>query len=159
MLDFPHLMLRYRVAELKKARPTSRERQLARNRSQRHAGGAVAPLANWAVKTRQQADPWGDGKVAQAWIAAPSCRNSTAQTFRSSGEEASRRSIARRRPSARKAALYATCFVNYNDPQIGEAARAVLARNGRGERGRLSHLLRHAEARAGRDRKRCRCRA
>ena len=30
----------------------------------------------------------------------------------------------------RKAVLYATCFVNYNNPQIGEAARAVLARNG-----------------------------
>ena len=26
--------------------------------------------------------------------------------------------------------LYATCFVNYNNPRIGEATRAVLARNG-----------------------------
>jgi glycerol-3-phosphate dehydrogenase subunit C len=26
--------------------------------------------------------------------------------------------------------LYATCFTNYNDPEIGKAARAVLARNG-----------------------------
>src|SRR5207248_8720966 len=32
--------------------------------------------------------------------------------------------------SGRKAVLYATCFVNYNNPSIGEAARAVLARNG-----------------------------
>ena len=30
----------------------------------------------------------------------------------------------------RKAVLYATCFVNYNNPSIGEAARAVLAKNG-----------------------------
>ncbi|MDX1710691.1 MAG: heterodisulfide reductase-related iron-sulfur binding cluster, partial [Rhodovibrionaceae bacterium] len=30
----------------------------------------------------------------------------------------------------RKAVLYATCFVNYNNPGIGEATRAVLARNG-----------------------------
>ena len=30
----------------------------------------------------------------------------------------------------RKALLYATCFVNYNNPRIGEAARAVLAKNG-----------------------------
>ena len=30
----------------------------------------------------------------------------------------------------RKAVLYATCFVNYNDPAMGEAARAVLAKNG-----------------------------
>jgi glycerol-3-phosphate dehydrogenase subunit C len=32
--------------------------------------------------------------------------------------------------AGRKALLYATCFVNYNNPSIGEAARAVLARNG-----------------------------
>jgi glycerol-3-phosphate dehydrogenase subunit C len=30
----------------------------------------------------------------------------------------------------RKAVLYSTCFVNYNNPSIGEATRAVLARNG-----------------------------
>jgi glycerol-3-phosphate dehydrogenase subunit C len=30
----------------------------------------------------------------------------------------------------RKVVLYATCFVNYNNPGIGEAARAVLAKNG-----------------------------
>jgi glycerol-3-phosphate dehydrogenase subunit C len=30
----------------------------------------------------------------------------------------------------RKAALFATCFVNYNNPQVGEAARKVLAHNG-----------------------------
>jgi glycerol-3-phosphate dehydrogenase subunit C len=30
----------------------------------------------------------------------------------------------------RKAVLYATCFVNYNNPQIGAATRAVLAKNG-----------------------------
>ena len=34
-------------------------------------------------------------------------------------------------PSAgRKAVLYVTCFVNYNNPGIGEAAQKVLAKNG-----------------------------
>ena len=32
--------------------------------------------------------------------------------------------------AGRKAVLYATCFVNYNNPAIGEAAQAVLAKNG-----------------------------
>src|SRR3546814_1555116 len=36
----------------------------------------------------------------------------------------------------RKAVLYATCFVNYNNPDIGVAARQVLAKNG--EIGRAS---------------------
>ncbi|MGE0651181.1 MAG: heterodisulfide reductase-related iron-sulfur binding cluster, partial [Alphaproteobacteria bacterium] len=30
----------------------------------------------------------------------------------------------------RKAILFATCFVNYNNPGVGEAARAILAHNG-----------------------------
>src|SRR3546814_10429663 len=30
----------------------------------------------------------------------------------------------------RKAVLYATCYANYNNPEIGMATRAVLARNG-----------------------------
>ena len=30
----------------------------------------------------------------------------------------------------RKAVLYATCFANYHNPQIGEATQAVLAKNG-----------------------------
>ncbi len=37
---------------------------------------------------------------------------------------------ARRPPIGRKAVLYATCFANYNNPEIGIAARAVLAHNG-----------------------------
>ena len=32
--------------------------------------------------------------------------------------------------AGRKAALFATCFVNYNNPEIGLATRAVLAWNG-----------------------------
>ena len=35
-----------------------------------------------------------------------------------------------RRPSARKAVLYATCYGNYNDTPISAAALAVLAKNG-----------------------------
>ena len=39
--------------------------------------------------------------------------------------------INRDAPAAgRKAALFATCFVNYNNPEIGLATRAVLAWNG-----------------------------
>ena len=34
------------------------------------------------------------------------------------------------RRMGRKAVIYATCFANYNEPDIGVAARAVLAKNG-----------------------------
>ena len=52
----------------------------------------------------------------------------------------------------RKAVLYATCFSNYNNPEIGMAARRVLAHNGVATEVGLSALLRHAAARARRRR-------
>ena len=67
---------------------------------------------------------------------------------------AARHRIASAPAFGRKAALYATCFVNYNNPRIGEAARAVLAHNGVETEVVISRLLRHAPARAGRSRAR-----
>ena len=60
-------------------------------------------------------------------------------------------------PSAgRKAVLYATCFVNYNNPGIGEAAQKVLVKNGVETETVYPGMLRHAATGAGRYRTGCR---
>jgi glycerol-3-phosphate dehydrogenase subunit C len=128
-LDFPHLMLRYRAAELRQGKVPFAARQLTRTDRNGRLAGAVAPLANWASDTangltrplmekaagihRQAALPRFHGKtfVARGRAEAPA-RNEAAPA------------------RGRKAALFATCFVNYNNPAIGEAARKVLAHNG-----------------------------
>jgi glycerol-3-phosphate dehydrogenase subunit C len=128
-LDFPHLMLRYRTAELKAGKVPRARRQLAEIDRNGKLAGRVAPLANWASKTgnsltrpvleslagidRRAALPKFHGKtlVMRARAASPAI-NEKAPGF------------------GRKAVLYATCFGNYNGPEIGEAARAVLAHNG-----------------------------
>jgi glycerol-3-phosphate dehydrogenase subunit C len=128
-LDFPHLMLRYRAAELKAGKVPWTQRRLAETDRTGKLAGKVAPLANWATKTgnsltrpalealagldRRAALPKFHGKsfMMRARAASPTI-NEEAPAF------------------GRKAVLYATCFGNYNKPEIGEATRAVLARNG-----------------------------
>lgn len=130
-LDFPHLMLRYRMAERQagKGGPGFAARQLTETDRNGRLAGAVAPLANWASRT-------GNG-LTRPLMEKVAGIDREADLPQFHGRSFVSR--ARSRPPAvdsaapafgRKAALYATCFVNYNNPGIGEAARAVLARNG-----------------------------
>jgi glycerol-3-phosphate dehydrogenase subunit C len=128
-LDFPHLMLRYRAAELKAGKVSRIDQELVKTDRNGRIGAAVAPLANWATDT-------GNGltrplleKTAgidrEAVLPKYTGRTFTMRAKRDIPE------INKSAPGfGRKAVLYATCFVNYHNPQIGTASRAVLARNG-----------------------------
>jgi glycerol-3-phosphate dehydrogenase subunit C len=128
-LDFPHLMLRYRAADYREGKVPFTQRQLVETDRNGKLAGAVAPIVNWASSTDngmtrplmekvagidQHADlPKFHGRTfTMRAKAAPPKVNDKAPAF------------------GRKALLYATCFVNYNNPGIGEATQAVLAHNG-----------------------------
>jgi glycerol-3-phosphate dehydrogenase subunit C len=128
-IDFPHLMLRYRAMEAREGKVSFADRQLAATDRNGKLAGAVAPLANWASDTsnkltqpilesvagidREAALPKFHGKSFAARAkASPPPVNAAAPAF------------------GRKAVLYATCFVDYNAPDIGVATQAVLAKNG-----------------------------
>ena len=128
-LDFPHLMLRYRAMEAAAGKLGFAERQLAATDRNGKLAGAVAPLANWATD-RANATTRGllarvadlDPRAALPKYHAPSFADAAAKAPPEVNREA---------PGfGRKAVIYATCFVNYNDPDMGAAARAVLAKNG-----------------------------
>ena len=128
-LDFPHLMLRYRAAEHRRGAVGRAARELARTDRNGRLAGAVAPLANWASDTANRLTrplmEWVAGIHRQAALPKFHRRSFARQAVATAPE------IDRAAPAfGRKAVLYATCFVNYNDPGIGAAARAVLARNG-----------------------------
>ena len=128
-LDFPHLMLRYRAAELKAGKAPWFGSQLVETDRNGLIGGAVAPLANWATATGNALTRPVMEAVAgiDRGAALPKFhgRSFTMRARRSAP------TVNREAPGfGRKAVLYATCFVNYHNPKIGEAARAVLARNG-----------------------------
>ncbi|HXT79846.1 MAG TPA: heterodisulfide reductase-related iron-sulfur binding cluster [Acetobacteraceae bacterium] len=127
-LDFPHLMLRYRAMEERQGQVGFADHQLAATDRNGVLAGIVAPLANWATRRgnrtagavlRSAADLHPDAELPT--YASQPLENLAAETP----------ALNRDAPAfGRKAVLYATCFGNYNSPEIGLATRAVLARNG-----------------------------
>ncbi len=129
-IDFPHLMLRYRYAErvhgkakdgmVAELTKTDRNGQLA---------SKVPGLANWASDTKNGMTRGLLEKVAgvdkQAKL--PKFHG---KTFKLRAKEEVPEVNQDAPAHGRKAILYATCFVNYNNPDIGTAARNVLAKNG-----------------------------
>ena len=128
-VDFPHLMLRYRAAEFRRGERRFEDREVAATDRNGRLAGMAAPLANWAldranepVRTlieglagvhREAALPrFHHESLEQRAMAGAPALNEAAPAF------------------GRKAVLYATCLGNYNNPETGLAARAVLAWNG-----------------------------
>jgi glycerol-3-phosphate dehydrogenase subunit C len=128
-LDIPHLFLRYRAVEKRAGRVPMVPRQLSETDRNGRLFGMVAPLANWGTDTGNRLTrPAMESMLGIDRAAAiPKFRGKTF-TARARSE---RPEVNRDAPAhGRKAVLYATCFVNYNNPEIGAASRAVLARNG-----------------------------
>ncbi len=127
-LDFPHLMLRYRAAELRRNGQSFAERRLAETDRNGKLASRIAPLANWASAT--------GNRLTRPILetAAGIDRRAELPRFHAPFVDRAARTkpeVNRAAPAfGRKAVLYATCFVNYNEPGIGQAARAVLAKNG-----------------------------
>ena len=125
-LDFPHLMLRYRAAEAKKGKAEFTPRQLAEMDRNGKLARFASPVVNWAGKRGNKLTRPAMEKTAGIDRDA-SLPAFTSKTFiaRDRDEPISPNRTA---PAfgKRKAALYATCFVNNNKPETGLAARAVL---------------------------------
>ncbi len=128
-LDFPHLMLRYRAVEHKQGKVPFSAGQLTETDRNGKVASRMSSIANWAGKcgntvTRPLMETFA-GVHRDAHL--PKFHGKTF-TARASDEKPELNGEA---PAfGRKAVLYATCFINYNNPDIGMATRAVLARNG-----------------------------
>ena len=128
-LDFPHLMLRYRAAEQRKGGGAMVQRELAKTDRNGKLAGLVAPLANWASDTANQLTRPAMERLGgiHREAALPKFHG---RTFALRAKQSRLEPDPKAPAHGRKAVLYATCFVNYNNPEIGLATRAVLARNG-----------------------------
>lgn len=128
-VDFPHLMLRYRAAEFSRGERALVDKELAKTDRNGKLAAPVAIAVNWA--TRRKNKPVRAAMDVVAGIApAAEVPKFHRQTFEKADLATPPARNAAAPAHGRKAALYATCFVNYNDPQIGLAARNVLALNG-----------------------------
>lgn len=128
-VDFPHLVLRYRAGRSAKGAVSWADRQLARTDRNGKLATSIAWLTNWASKTTN----WLTRPILEMFVGVDRnaslpkyYRRTLVKQARQSGPEVNHTAPF----FGRKAALFATCFANYNDPNIGLAAREVLARNG-----------------------------
>jgi glycerol-3-phosphate dehydrogenase subunit C len=128
-VDFPHLMLRYRAVEQKEGKVPWARAQLGKTDRNGRLAAPVAGLANWASDERNSLTrPILEKAAGVDRHAALPQYNGRTFMMRTRKNPPARDASA---PAAqRKAVLYATCFANYNNPGIGEATRAVLAKNG-----------------------------
>ena len=128
-VDFPHVMLRYRAVERREGRIPLQQRELVKTDRNGRLASMVAPLANWASERKNALT-----RPLLESVAGLDRNAALPKYHRPTFVMRSKRwapPLDRTAPAhGRKAVLYATCFVNYNNPSIGEATRAVLARNG-----------------------------
>jgi glycerol-3-phosphate dehydrogenase subunit C len=125
-VDFPHLMLRHRAAEARAGKKSFTARQLAEMDRNGRLAKLAAPVANWTSdKGNKITRPLLEKTLGiDAHAELPKF---VSRTFVS--QDRSRPIAPNKNAPAfgqRKAALFATCFVNYNKPATGMAARAVL---------------------------------
>jgi len=128
-LDFPHLMLRYRAIEKQDGKVGFVNKQLAETDRNGKLAGMVDGLANWATDEGNKLTRPVMETVAgiHKEAALPKFhRNTFAKQARKDDQQVNRDAPA----AGRKVAIYATCFANYNNPDIGNAARHVLGING-----------------------------
>jgi glycerol-3-phosphate dehydrogenase subunit C len=128
-LDFPHLILRYRAAKRKAGERELIREQLGKTDRNGKLAKPVAPLANWA--TARSNTPLRKLLEAVAGV------DAEAELPKYHSKTATDRLAASIPPAPdgpafghRKVAIYATCFVDYNEPDTAVAAARVLARQG-----------------------------
>ena len=124
-LDFPHLMLRARAVEAKQGNKSFTQGQLAEMDRNGKLARFVSPLVNWASDKNNALTRPAMEAVTGIDRTAP-LPKFHAKTF-VAADRSEPISPNKDTPAfgKRKAALYATCFVNYNKPATGMAARAV----------------------------------
>jgi glycerol-3-phosphate dehydrogenase subunit C len=128
-LDFPHVILRHRAAVRKADGGDFVREQLGETDRNGKLAKPVASLANWATRL--------ENKPVRALMEQVAGIDRTARLPRYHSKTAGDRLKTPEAPDpagpafgARKAAIYATCFVDYNEPDTAVAAMRVLARQG-----------------------------
>jgi glycerol-3-phosphate dehydrogenase subunit C len=128
-VDFPHLILRHRAAKRRADGGHFVREQLGETDRNGKLAKPVAPLANWA--TARTNTPVRKAMEVVAGIDAdvelPKYHSKTATDLLKTPPAPDPAGPAF---GQRKAALYATCFVDYNTPDTAVAAAQVLARQG-----------------------------
>jgi len=128
-LDFPHLMLRYRVGQKKQGKLPAIPRQLAEIDRNSKIGVIFSGLINWMSNIKNKFFR----KILEI-IAGIDIRvqlpKYNSETFSDFFKKNINKINFESRKSDRKVVIYSTCFVNFNKKNTGVAALKVLKKNG-----------------------------
>ena len=123
-VDFPRLMLRSKAVQVKRTGSTLQDRFLGQVDRIGRLGTLFAPLTNWL--NRNRLNRW----LMEKMLGIHRDRilpSYASETFRRWFDE---RSAKVGSSNTRKVALFCTCTVNFNNPEVGQACVKVLERNG-----------------------------
>ncbi|HEY3174935.1 MAG TPA: anaerobic glycerol-3-phosphate dehydrogenase subunit C [Candidatus Polarisedimenticolia bacterium] len=123
MLDFPRLMLRSRAARAAKEGVPAQDRILGLADAVGKIGSLLAPLSNWANRFRL------NRVLMESTLGIHRDRNLPLFHRRTFSKWFRRKRAKAAGAAQAKVALFATCSVEYNEPDIGRAAVEVLERN------------------------------
>lgn len=126
-IDFPRTMMRAKLVETRKKGVRFADRMMGDTDRVGTLSSLAAPLVNWANRS-----PGIRGLMEKVFGIHRDRLLPTfhSQTFARWFRKRPRTAAAGKTAEAPKAALFYTCTVNYNEPQIGKAAVAVLEKNG-----------------------------
>jgi glycerol-3-phosphate dehydrogenase subunit C len=123
-IDFPRLMLRERMVRAREEGVTLQDRFLGNPDLTGAMGGLAAPVSNWVVQSRL-------GRMLMEKTAGvhrsrnlPKFHRTTFEAWFRKREKKLKKKVG---GGGGKVALFITCSVNYNNPEIGKSALAVLS--------------------------------
>ena len=128
-IDFPHLMLRYRAIQFKNGKIPFINKELTKTDRNGKTLGKIASVVNWGSNVENSLAR----KVLETTCDVhrdASLPNFHKETFLDTDKNEKPTLNSEAPGYGRKAAIYATCFVNYNNPSIGTSAVEVLNKNG-----------------------------
>lgn len=128
-IDFPHLMLRYRAMQREQEQLSKVTEQMVQVDRNAKLAAPVAGIINWATNSKNKLTRQVIAKVADIHPKAEIPKFHSQTLVKTCQDHPL--TLNKAAPGyGRKVALYATCYGNYHNPNIGLAARAILAHNG-----------------------------
>ena len=128
-LDFPHLVLRYRAIQQSKGEDSVIDRELTKTDRNARLASPIWWAVNWFTSTGNKVARMLLEKLISIHRGAklPKYYRNTFSQF-----GVRERALVNETAPAfgRKVVIFATCFVNYNNPKIGKLFRKILALNG-----------------------------
>ena len=128
-IDFPHLMLRYRMYQKKTNQLPKIPMQLAKVDRNAKIGIAFSTIINWVTNIKNKFF-----RILLQFFIGIDKRVNLPKYNNETFEDYSKKNFEQTNSTApafgRKAVIYSTCFVNFNKKQTGVAALKVLKKNG-----------------------------